>query len=256
MTNNIWRLSQNHLNVFSTCPRKFQHIYLDQFISPYTTEQQTSLSLGNRFHRFMQQRELGVPVEAILDADQELKDSFSAIAQAAPEIVYSQPGTDRYPENRRTLLKGNFLLTGIYDLLILSETQAQIIDWKTYPKPPQNKTLANNWQTRLYLYLLAETTAYLPEKMQLTYWFIKVPKKATSASFSYNQEQHEATDRELTQLLTQLSDYWYHYKNTGQSFPQVEESKGYCLQCPFNIPCGRDQKKDNLQLSELEEIEI
>lgn len=258
MTNDICRLSQNHLNLFSTCPRKFQHIYLDQFTSPCTTQQQTNLSLGNRFHRFMQQRELGVPIDDILATDQALQDSFSAIAAAAPTIIYPQAETSRYPENRRTLLHGNFLLTGIYDLLILSKNQAQIIDWKTYPKPPQEETLANNWQTRLYLYLLAKTSSYLPESITFTYWFIKVPHKPTAATFSYSQEQHEATEKELTQLLNQLSDYWHKYETNKQPFPKVKESQSqtYCFKCPFNAACGRCQESDNFKPSEIEEILI
>lgn len=259
MTNDIWRLSQNHLNLFSTCPRKFQHIYLEQFFSPCVSQQSASLSLGNRFHRFMQQRELGIPTENVLGTDEEIKQSFSAIAAAAPEIVYPQPKTSRYPEHRRTILKGNFLLTGIYDLLILTQTEAQIIDWKTYPQPPQKEKLANNWQTRLYLYLLAETSSYIPENIKFTYWFIKVPHKPTSATFFYSSKQHEKTDQELDQLLNQLSNYWQNYQNNNQFFPKVEPNqiKSHCLPCQFKHSCGRSQsKKDNIEASEITEIVI
>lgn len=256
MTETIWQLSQSHLNLLSICPRKFQYIYLEQFTSPCTVQQQSNLSLGNRFHRFMQQRELDLPTDRILEADKPLKNSFNALAEAAPHIVYPQPQTWRYPEHRRTFLKGQFLLIGIYDLLILSESDAKIIDWKTYPQPPNDEELANNWQTRLYLYLLAETSHYLPEQIQLTYWFIKVPKKPTSLTFQYNQERHKQTEKDLNQLLDQLSHYWKRYQKNGEPFPQVEESKGYCVECPFVIPCERYSENDNVLLSNIEEIRI
>jgi CRISPR/Cas system-associated exonuclease Cas4 (RecB family) len=255
MTENIWQLSQTHLNLLSTCPRKFQYIYLEQFTSPCTAQQESKLMLGNRFHRFMQQRELGLPTEPILAADEPLQTSFEALAQAAPNIVYPQPDTWRKAEHRCTLLKEQFLLTGIYDLLILSPTEAHIIDWKTYPQPFNTKKLANHWQTRLYLYLLAETSHYSPEQIKFTYWFIHVPQKPTSLTFQYNQSQHEKTEEDLTQLLNQLSGHWQDYQE-GKAFPQVEESKGYCVGCPFTIPCERYPQKENLSLSEVEEVEI
>jgi hypothetical protein len=256
MTEPIWQLSQSHLNLLSTCPRKFQYIYLEQFSSPCTVQQQSNLSLGNRFHRFMQQRELDLPTEQILAEDEPLKNSFNAIAQAAPEIVYPQPKTWRYPEHRLTLLKGQFLLTGIYDLLIVSENDAKIIDWKTYPQPPNDEQLAKNWQTRLYLYLLAETSHYSPEQIQLIYWFINVPKKTSSLTFQYDQEQHQQTENDLNQLLNQLSDYWQRYQESEESFPQVAESQGYCLDCPFTIPCERYLKNDHVLFSDIEEVKI
>ncbi len=256
MTTTIWRLSQAHLNLFATCPRKFQYIYLEQFMSPCIGEQ-PNLNLGTRFHRLMQQRELGLPTEAILEGDEPLKQCFQALAKAAPDLVYSQANTWRKAEHLRTYLKGKFLLSGIYDLLILTPTKAQIVDWKTYSKPPKSQTIANNWQTRLYLYLLAETSNYSPEEIELIYWFIN-PKQTKSMTVSYSTEQHQTTEHDLNQMLTQLTAYWEQYQNHHQPFPQVEESKGYCLSCQFTIPCNRHPQKDQgeISLDEVEEMSI
>ncbi|AFZ45967.1 hypothetical protein PCC7418_3863 [Halothece sp. PCC 7418] len=252
----IWQLSQNHLNLLSTCPRKFQYTYLEQFTSPCLAQRQSELTLGNRFHHFMQQRELGLPIERILAADPPLAQSFRSLAEVAPKVVDPQPHTWRQAEHRRTIRKGNFLLIGIYDLLILSENQAQIIDWKTYPQPQNRATLAKHWQTRLYQYLLAETSNYPPEKIQLTYWFISVPQKPTSLTFSYNQAQHETTEQELNQLLTQLEFDRKNYQKNKVLFPQVEPQKGYCFNCPFTLPCQRYLDLNQVCFSEVEEETI
>jgi len=255
MTESIWQLSQNHLNILSTCARKFQYTYLEQLTSPCLF-QKSNLTLGNRFHQFMQQRELGLPTEGILAGDEALRKSFQALSKAAPAIVHPQPNTWRQAEHRRTFLKGKFLLTGIYDLLILSAEEALIIDWKTYPQPPDFKKLENNWQTRLYLYLLAKTSSYAPEKMKFIYWFINVPNQPTSLTFEYNQEKHETTEKELTELLETLNHHYRNYREKEQPFPQVEESKGYCQNCPFQLPCGRHVKEETVSFSEIEEIRI
>lgn len=257
MTETIWQLSQNHLNVFSTCPRKFQYTYLEQFISPCLF-QNSNLTLGNRFHHFMQQREMGLPTAEILATDPPVQNSFNALAEVAPNIVYPQPQTWRQAEHRRSVLKENFLLTGIYDLLILSTEEALIIDWKTYPQPPKSKQkqLENNWQTRLYLYLLAQTSAYSPEQIKFNYWFINVTHQPTSVTFPYNREKHEATEKELTELLTTLKHHYQQYLEQEMSFPQVEANKGYCQDCPFRIPCGRHLEKEEILFSDIEEVRI
>ena len=256
MTETIWQISQNHLNLLATCPRKFQYTYLEQFTSPCITQGQNHLNLGNRFHRFMQQRELGLPVDSILASDQRLASSFQALANIAPEVVYPQAGTWRDAEHRRTLLTGHFLLIGIYDLLILSTKKAQIIDWKTYAQPKNKKTLVNNWQTRLYRYLLEETSDYSPEQIELTYWFIKVPQEPCSLTFSYSQAEHEATAQELNGLLRELDKNHKKYQDSKALFPPVEPEQGYCWECPFQLPCQPHLKSEKVNLSEVEEQPI
>jgi hypothetical protein len=71
---------------------------------------------------------------------------------------------------------GNYLLTVIYDLILLESDRAVIFDWKTYLKPIDADKLAKNWQTRLYLYVLAETSAYPPDSLSMTYWFVQLPR--------------------------------------------------------------------------------
>ena len=112
----------------------------------------------------------------------------------------------------------------IYDLLIAQSDRATIIDWKTYPKPQTKKKLAQNWQTRLYLYILAETSPYLPEQLSMTYWFVKLPTKPKHHTFFYNQQLHQQTERDLNQLLTKL-DSWLQQNNLD-SFPHRHD-------CPY-----------------------
>ena len=256
MTESIWQLSQTHLNLLSICPRKFQYTYLEKFTSPCIAQPQSHLTLGNRFHRLMQQRELGLSIEGILAADEPLKQSFEALAKVAPNVVYGEGNTWRDAEHRRILRQGKFLFTGIYDLLILKESEAEIIDWKTYPKPANQEAIETNWQTRLYLYLLTETSNYVPEQIKFTYWFIKVPQTPKAVTFQYNQTKHETTKKELSELLKQLETYYKKYQEQKEPFPQVEESKGFCVECPFTLPCGRNLETEKVSPEAVEEVMI
>lgn len=239
----LLRLSQGHLNLLETCPRKFQQAYLEQLNSPTNPEHEERQTLGSRFHLLMQQREMGLPINSFLQTDPQLQTWMSAFANAAPEIL--TPATDRETfresEHYRTLQVQDYLLTVIYDLLIADSHKAQILDWKTYPQPPDNRQLSKNWQTRLYMYVLAETSEYLPENISMTYWFVQSQGKPQNIQFTYNDSLHKQTAEKLNQLLNQLTIWLKNYQH-GESFPQVAEHSKACNYCQFDQKCDRQRR--------------
>ncbi len=242
------KLSQQQLNTFSICPRRFQHIYLDQLLSPLSPEQEEKLAWGHRFHLLMQQRELGLPIDSLIAENSELSQNLSALLQAAPELFNhnSNEQTFREAEHQRTVDFQDHLLIGVYDLFITDAKTAQIIDWKTYPRPQKPDRLIKNWQTRIYLYLLVESSDYLPEQVSMTYWFVKGNQNSEPQFFrlDYNEKQHQQTQQDLRQLITQLEDNLQRYYQ-GEPFPQVNLSKGECKFCSFAPRCQRLQETDD-----------
>jgi PD-(D/E)XK nuclease superfamily len=247
----LLRLSQGQLNLLEACPRKFQHTYLEQLNSHSSPEQEERLTLGSRFHLLMQQREMGLPIDSFLQADAQLQSWMLAFADAAPEILTAASAhqTFRESEHYRTLQVQDYLLTVVYDLLIADNQQAQILDWKTYPKPPNKRKLESNWQTRLYLYVLAETSDYLPENISMTYWFVQSEGKPQNIKFNYNTAQHTQTAKKLNQLLSQLTNWLENYQN-NQQFPQVMEGSKNCDYCQFAKRCDAYGGKLRTQASE------
>lgn len=238
----LLRLSQGQLNLLERCPRQFQHTYLEQLHSPSDPEHQERQTLGSRFHLLMQQQEIGLPIDTFLQADPLLQSWMSAFANAAPEILTPAPDSQTYRESEhyRTLQIQDYLFTVVYDLLIADNQQAQILDWKTYPKPPTKRKLEQNWQTRLYMYVLAETSVYLPENISMTYWFVQSEGKPQSIKFSYNTVQHQQTAKKLNKLLSQLTK-WLERYHQGEEFPQVSEGSKACEYCQFATRCDRSQ---------------
>lgn len=164
------RLSQGHLNLLSTCPRKFQHLFLEQLSSPNPPEQQEKQNQGVRFHLLLQQWQLGLRVEPLVQEDPQLQGWFDAFMADASNILEFNPVHDktlRQSEHERTLESQGYLLTVRYDLLISNAQQAKILDWKTYPRPQNSRWLQQNWQTRLYPFVLAETSPYDPEQLAM-----------------------------------------------------------------------------------------
>jgi len=254
------RLSQAQLNVLERCPRQFQHTYLEQ-LGPTNLEQQERLSSGSRFHLLMQQRELGLPIAPLVEEDAQLQRWMSAFTGAASDILSPNSNSDfRESEHCRTLQVQEHLLTVIYDLLIASDRTCQILDWKTYPKPQNRNKLGQNWQTLLYLYVLAETSEYLPEQISMTYWFVQTDDKPQSLTFTYSNIQHQQTRQKLSQLLTKLT-HWLEAYEQGEQFPQVAEGSKTCDYCQFITRCDRYDKEEISQnwlpnLADIQELSL
>jgi RecB family exonuclease len=232
------RLSQRHLKILETCPRQFEHIYLDRS----TPIQESRTQFGSDFHMLMQQRELGLPIEPILERSPELKRWIEAILTTTPELFAPDSTAWRESEHVRTLAVDNYLFTAIYDLVILKSDQAEIIDWKTYPLPKYKKDLSSEWQTRLYLYMLAETSDYLPKQINFTYWFIKSSPHPKSVRIDYTNKQHRQTDQDLRTLLSKLTNWLEDSQAQREQFPQVAASTGSCQKCNFAPRCRREEK--------------
>ncbi len=258
------RLSQGHLTLLSTCPRKFQHVVLEQLSSPNPPEQQERLNQGSRFHLLLQQWQLDLPVESFVQADPQLNVWFNGFLQAAPQILalHANPQGENQDElyqteHQRTLEFQSYLLTVIYDLLISNPHQARILDWKTYPRPCNVQWLKQNWQTRLYPFVLAETSPYSPEQISMVYWFFQSQTNDAppqSLTFQYDRLQHEQTRQDLTRLLAQLT-LWLDQYQAGEAFPQISLGAAACEECSFAVRCDRisqNQEAPNLASNTLE----
>jgi hypothetical protein len=257
------RLSQGQLNLLETCPPQFQRLYLEQLGSPMSPEQQEKLTWGSQFHLLMQQQELGLPIDSVLREDVQLQHSIKSLIGAVPEIWQSDTENWREAEHCRTLSFQGYLLTVIYDLLITDVNSAKILDWKTYLQPENTTKLAHNWQTRLYLYVLAETSDYLPEQISMTYWFVKLPTQPQSVTFTYSTSQHEKTRQDLTYLLTQLDTWLEDYFNQGNQFPHWNDCQ---TSCPYyNLLLASSESVKNTEMTsqdwftlidEIEEVQL
>ncbi|MEM8808900.1 MAG: PD-(D/E)XK nuclease family protein, partial [Cyanobacteria bacterium P01_G01_bin.38] len=208
--------------------------------------QQAGALWGNQFHLLMQQQALGLPIEVMAPANVEMADSVAALRQTAPDL-FEEVGLDRLrqSEHPRMLAFNGYLLTVIYDLVVLSADQGQIVDWKTYQRPPQRVWLERDWQTRLYLYVLTETTDLNPEQVSITYWFVRNRDAQTgelkpqSYRFSYSAERHGQTRQALEALTQRLTKLRQAAVESGEDFPKVDVTKGLCDRCPFAIRCQR-----------------
>ena len=240
----LQKVSQHKLQLLEACPRKFQHLHLDGLAAPLEPDRQVWLDWGARFHLLAQQRELGLSVEAVaVGTDPKMFRGLESLYANVPELVGAGKNGEvfREAEHVRTYkMDGeidSFLLTVAYDLFVAYAERACILDWKTYAKPQDAAFLRDRWQTRLYLFVLAETSTYAPEQLSMTYWFArgKQPQKVT---FAYDRERHERTREDLAEHLDWLGR-WLRGYQAKIPFPQVHAGSQECATCPFARRCQR-----------------
>jgi CRISPR/Cas system-associated exonuclease Cas4 (RecB family) len=262
MTNpRIYAISQGHLNIWDTCRRKYLYRYVEELgLNEANLDGQSRLVLGTNFHLLMQQLFLGLDVSPL--ALGELGAWLDMFDRSPPQMITG----DRLCEHYRTLeivtptindrqqhsditqfqgqQQAYFVLTAIYDLLILGKEGAQILDWKTHQRAMSLEQLALNWQTRLYLYILAKTTTYRPEQISMTYWFANT---GASVVISYNQGDCDRTERDLQHILQAIAQ--------EQDYPQLPLHSQVCQRCEFQERCDR-QSTIVWQIDDIPEVKI
>lgn len=266
----LWRVSQRHLELLEACPRKFQYTFLDRAIAPPSPESQTAIEAGSRFHLLMQQRELGLPIETMMAENPELQQWVDTLLTYAPELFADglQPHVFRQAEHERTYSLQGFALNVRYDLLVADDTQAQILDWKTYPRPQNRQKLAQSWQTRLYPYVLVETSQYVPEQISMTYWYVRARRGSPAVDspesepqyhrFAYSSAAHQQTHQDLTRLLTQLQQWLEEYQQ-GRSLPTAKARSGACQRCEGSAIADTAEEFDlfsNFNLDRIPELPL
>lgn len=139
---------------------------------------------------------------------------------------------------------GTIALVGVYDLLALEPDRAEILDWKTYPKPPHSQHLAENWQTLLYPFVLVETSDYQPEQVAMTYWFVQPGQTPTAWQLDYTTSRHEQTRNRLQADLKHLQTLTTALLQRAQAFPAIDAQQQHprCRYCPFQQRCQQSQQ--------------
>ncbi|MBE9136794.1 PD-(D/E)XK nuclease family protein [Nodosilinea sp. LEGE 07088] len=238
-------LTQGHLRQLEICPRRYQYTYIDHYNAPIDPAMAERQRWGTQFHLVMQQRDLELPVDDLLQADPDLEMAVSSLQAAAPDLFIPQPKGFRQSEHRRTLAFNGYGLTAIYDLLVMDATSGHIVDWKTYQTPSSKTQLAQEWQTRLYLYLLVETSDLPPEQVAMTYWFVAPPgaqadpQPPSSVTIAYTAAQHRRTQADLQRLTDRLTALLA----LNDDLPQVDSALGHCTHCPYVVRCQRASER-------------
>jgi len=231
--------SRYKLTTFLACQRRFQLHYVRELpwpAEPADEAWREASRRGRAFHRMLHRHFLNLPVEEPAGADPTLRRWWRTFHEQGPSL----PSGERRPEETLTVPIDGHLLSGRFDLLILSGERAHIFDWKTEARPRSATALRDDWQTVLYLALLVEGGQALrpggrpldPEKVALTYWFVQAPQ--ATVTVPYSREAHAQNWQRLTDLVGRID-----VRLSEEGPWPLTDDWGECGRCAYRVFCGR-----------------
>ena len=245
---NLLLLSRAKLQAFLACPRRFQLRSLKHLPWPAVPNDAQSaemMSRGQQFHLLMERHFLGLNPSLSSVGDEVVSGWFQAFKESKLRL----PNGRYLPEHRLTVPIGDHLLLGRFDLLIVGEQEdgapfAHIYDWKT-GKARHESVLRQDWQTRLYLALLAEGGGALwpkgrfpnarhsiqPEYITMTYWYATEPE--LPRVIVYSQAEHTRNWAEIQTIVAQIDEHL-----AQDEWPKTDDWV-HCRHCAYQVYCGR-----------------
>jgi CRISPR/Cas system-associated exonuclease Cas4 (RecB family) len=243
-----FQFSQNNLQDYWDCPRRFQLKYLlhqpwPAIQSEPVLEQESRMELGDRFHRLVHQHQIGIDAELLSNAanDPELAAWWQNYLTDAPHDLPA----NRYSEHSLSAPFEGFRLIATYDLLAIEPgSRVVIVDWKTSRRQPTQQQLNDHLQSRVYPFLLVSAGAYLngnqailPEQVEMVYWFTEFPKAPMVLQYD---AKHYEEDRHFLQTLVHEI-----VSQADGEFPLTLNEK-HCRFCNYRSLCQRGVKAANL----------
>lgn len=233
--------SQNNLQDYVDCPRRFELRYLEKLAWPAIRSEpilavERHMLLGERFHRMIQQHQSGLSAELVgaTASEPELIDWWQAYLSAAPDPLPER----RLVEHTLSAPFGNYRMVAKYDLLAIAPGErAVIVDWKTSLRKPKRMLLSRRIQTRLYPFLLVEAgrvlndgTPFKPEQIELIYWFTADPRNPER--FPYSTDQLDQDRKFLQGLIADVVNA------SETDFPLTSDER-MCRYCNYRSLCDR-----------------
>jgi hypothetical protein len=245
-----FQFSQGSLQDFVDCPRRFHLKYVEKLAWPAlesepAVESENYAQQGASFHRLVQQYLIGMPIDMLsrlAEADANLIRWWRNFLSSSEKLdgLANHPDINRYPEISLIAPISANQLIGKFDLLVISEDQFIIYDWKTTRKFPKREWMEANLQTRVYPYLLVLAGAYLnnnlnikPSQIKMVYWYANFPTSPLQFLFSENQLRED--QRYINNLIEEI-------QILDASTAKMTNNVKHCRFCVYRSLCNRGTK--------------
>ena len=238
----MFTLSRTKFAAFLACQRRFQLRYLRQLPwpdAPLSEQAALVQGRGQQFHQLLERHFLGLPMELNEIGDSTVRSWWLAFQNSNPISNLQSPISThrRRPELTLTIPVGAGLLNGRFDLLITDDKKAHIFDWKTGKPQPEHR-LRHDWQTRLYLAMVAESgealgRKFAPEDIAITYWYVSEPN--APRTIGYDGRWHEQNWAEIQQLVAQIES------QLDEGEWPLTANLNECRLCAYQTYCGRQE---------------
>ncbi|MEM8857095.1 MAG: PD-(D/E)XK nuclease family protein [Chloroflexota bacterium] len=227
------------------CERCFQLNYVDSFNwprEPLDSGAIGAMEKGEVFHMLVAQflassGEFEIKVE-LLEPD--VYAWWSTFLARVPVTTLNSDSV-QVETSFEVILNSTVKLFGRIDCLKVGAKTIEIFDWKT-GKPKSRSDLMTDWQTRLYLALLAESRSKLGltdlplDHISITYWYSRDPNQ--SVKISYNKTWHTENWQEIVTIADQIAK---RLNESNDVWPLTNDLT-QCAKCAYAPLLGEDSK--------------
>ncbi len=260
--------SQNNLQDYTDCPRRFQLRHLLGVAWPAVeaepiAEMERRARMGQRFHRLAQQFFAGISVERLTTSldDPDLHLWWHNFLAAPPRDL---PTAVRRAEVSLSTPLNRYRLTARYDLLAADPGERLVIvDWKTR-RPKNPKRLLEALQSIAYPYVLVEAGAAFsggqpiqPEQVSMVYWFADAPDDPLT--LHYDAARHAANGDRLATLIGEIEA---RCRKDLDIWPLTDAARA-CKYCAYRSLCDRgraagdvDELDKDFELEDILDIDL
>lgn len=238
-------LNQSRLDTFSKCERRFFLQYLSECYVPsrapiLPAEAEERVKQGVLFHQCIERALRGVPVEPLLRV---APDPIVGWVENALKFISLLPAGPRFVEYTLSLPFQDALLTAKYDLLVVCQDKAIIVDWKTTGRPGNAGGHNLDIQRIVFPFVLAEAAPQIgwqqvePDNIEFIYCF--ACGLGQTLQFPYSSKLHQQNQDFLENQITSISTR----SGCESLFPKIADTPdnvdSLCSRCTFMFHCDR-----------------
>lgn len=231
--------SQNSLNTFSKCPLKFKLKYFDNMSwrndSEEDIEYYEGIKIGLDFHLICERYFSGIPL-----GNENCNEDIDRWTNELLKLMPIEKQNVYLPEYEIKMIKDHIRLQAKYDLILIkSNNDVEIWDWKTENRKLSHKELEDRFQTIVYMYAAGEKLSEILGKeiklnqIKMVYW---QPQYAEHIiSISYSEDKHRKNESTIYELVENINQYDFVRDFNKDLYIKQ------CKFCEFNYFCNNQK---------------
>lgn len=231
-----FEFSQNALNTFKNCPKKFWYKYEKglNWKREDDEEYYSSLKYGREFHLMCERYFSGIPVGEFIG--NKTYEKFDEWLEKVKKVVPIYENKEYFPEYGLSIkIDDENRLTAKYDLAVIYKENEKLYidiwDWKTENRKLKYSDLENRMQSIVYMYIAykAIPKLYEEEKVEVNMYYYQPEYYLEPIKISYNEEKFKKDEEKIKKLIKEIKESNFKEKNIKM-----------CKYCEFNMLCNKE----------------
>ncbi len=244
--------SLSHINVYETCPQ--QYLFYKEY--QFQPSRSSQILFGSLVHHTIEDIHKAILDKrnfSSLDIENWFEQNYkallmsglrplsktqkeSALKQVTNYFIQNQDILQRIKEIEVdvSVEKEEYIITGKVDLLIGSEGELEILDFKTQQRPQNNDPIIEKYfaQLCLYAYIIRERYNKPVNKMYI-YWTSEEKRRDALMELKYSESDIEKAGKHFDEIVKKIQERDFKIK-------QQPDTEKVCKECDFRFYCSQN----------------